>query len=340
MQKEIAMDSIGMGVIGVGRMGALFARLLAQLPQAELLGVADVEPERAQALAEAAGTAPFTDYRELLALDGLQAVVIATPDQLHHAPVMAALEMGKPVLVEKPLTMDVMEGEELVATAEEAGLCLMVAHCLRFDPSYIQARNAVREGAIGEIVNCYARRNIYFDEGRRIAQRTSLPFYLGVHDIDILQWITGNRVVRLRAYGSRRLMEDLGMDDAVQSLLEFDDGSIGCVEQAWVFPRNSGPRRSPAMEIVGTAGFIHVDPYKTGVSIHQAGEASYPDTAYIFDPIVHGRVVGVYEAETAHFLECVATRQEPIITAREALEAVRVAVAIERSLAEDADIAL
>jgi predicted dehydrogenase len=334
------MDSISTGVIGVGRMGALFARLLVQLPQAELLGVADVDSERARAVATATGTTPFTDYQELLALEGLQAVVIATPDHLHHAPAMAALEMGKHILMEKPLTTDVMEGEDIIATGQEAGLCLMVAHCLRFDPRYIQAHSAVREGAIGEVVNCYARRNIYFDEGRKIAQRTSLPFFLGVHDIDILHWITGNRVLKVRAYGSRRLMEDLGVDDAVQSLLEFEDGSIGCVEQAWVFPRNSGPRQSPVLELVGTAGFIHVNPCQVGLSIQQAGEASYPDSAYMFEPLVHGRVVGVYEAETVHFLECVATHQEPIITPQEALEAVRVAAAIERSLAEDADVML
>jgi len=319
-------------------MGALFARVLVQLPQAELLGVADVDSERAQVVAAATGTTSFTDYRELLALDGLEAVVIATPDHLHHAPAMAALEVGKHILMEKPLTMDVMEGEEIVATAGETGLCLMVAHCLRFDPRYIQAHNAVHEGVIGEVVNCYARRNAYFDEGRKIAQRTSLPYYLGVHDIDILQWITGNRVVKVRAYGSRRLMEDLGVDDAVQSLLEFDDGSIGCAEQAWVFPRNSGPRQSPALEIIGTAGFIHVNPYQVGVSIQQAGEAAYPDSTYMFDPLVHGRVVGVYEAETVHFLECVADQQKPIITAQEALEAVRVAAAIERSLVAGVDV--
>ena len=334
------MDRIGTGVIGVGRMGALFARLLAQLPEAELLGVADVDSERAEAVAAATGAAPLTDYQELLGLEGLEAVVIATPDHLHHAPAMTALEMGKHILMEKPLTMKVSEGEEIVATAGQMGLCLMVAHCLRFDPRYIQAHNAVREGAIGEVVSCYARRNIYFDEGRKIAQRTSLPFFLGVHDIDILHWITGNRVVKVRAYGSRRLMEDLGVDDAVQSLLEFDDGSIGCVEQAWVFPRNSGLRQSPVLEIVGTAGFIHVNPYRVGVSIHQAGEASYPDSTYMFDPLVHGRVAGVYESETLHFLECVASRQEPIITPQEALEAVRVAAAIEGSLVDGTDVAL
>jgi len=293
------MDPIGVGVIGVGRMGALFARLLAQTPQANLLGVADTNLERAQAVAAATGAAALGDYQQLLTLQGLEAVVIAMPDHLHHAPAMAAIEVGKQVLIEKPLATNV-----------------------------------------AEVVNCYARRNIYFDEGRKIAQRTSLPFYLGVHDIDILHWITGNRVVRVRAYGARRLMEDLGVDDAVQSLLEFDDGSIACVEQAWVFPRNSGPRQSPVLEIVGTAGFIHINPFEVGLSIHQAGEASYPDSTYMFDPLLHGRVIGVYEAETAHFLECVTTRQEPIITPQEALEAVRVAAAIERSLAEGKDILL
>jgi len=336
----VVTDTIGIGVIAVGRMGTLFARLLAQLPQARLVGVADVDFERAQAVATATGTVALEDYQQLLALEGLEAVVIAMPDHLHHAPAMAAIEAGKQILIEKPLATDVVQGEEIVAAARDAGVCLMVAHCLRFDPRYIRARNAVREGAIGEVVNCYARRNIYFDEGRKIAQRTSLPFYLGVHDIDVLHWITGSRVVKVRAYGSRRLMEDLGVDDAVQSLLEFDDGSIACVEQAWVFPRNSGPRRSPVLEIVGTAGFIHVNPFEAGLSIHQAGETSYPDSTYMFDPVVHGRVVGVYEAQIAHFLQCVTGRQEPVITPQEALEAVKVAAAIERSLAEGKDIEL
>jgi predicted dehydrogenase len=332
------MDCIGTGVIGAGRMGALFARLLVQLPQAELLGVADVDSERAKAVSLATGTTAFTDYQELLELNQLDAVIIATPDHLHHSPTMGALAAGKHVLIEKPLAMLVAEGEDMVCRAQVMGLCLMVAHCLRFDARYIQARNAVHEGVIGEVVSCYSRRNAYFDEGRRIAQRTSLPFYLGVHDIDILQWVTGNQVVKLRSYGSRRLMEDLGVDDAVLTLLEFDDGSIGCAEQAWVFPRNSGLRQSPTLEIIGTAGFIHVNAYQVGVSVHQAGEASYPDTTYMFDPLVHGRVTGVYEAEILHFLECVSAHREPIITPQEGLQAVKVAAAIECSLAEGIDI--
>ena len=128
------MLQIGVGVIGVGLMGSLFARLATQLPNTKLMGVADLDRNRAIQVGEALAVPAYTNYHDLLAMHQVDAVVVATPDSLHLEPALAVAQAGKHLLIEKPLATTREDGQQIINACKNAGVTLMVAHVLRFDP--------------------------------------------------------------------------------------------------------------------------------------------------------------------------------------------------------------
>jgi len=323
------MDKIRAGVVGVGLMGRLYGRLLKELPQAELTAVYDVDAERAAEVGAELGTKAFASVEALLSQ--VDAVFICSPDRAHLEPVLAAAAAGKHVFVEKPLATSSEEGLQMVEAAEEAGIVFMVGHVLRFDPRYIHARNAVAAGDVGEVIHMFARRNTYIDQGRHYASWTTVPWFLGIHDIDALMWICGSPIISVYARGARKLLAKA--DDSVLAVLTFANGAIAGLEVSFVLPLVQGNRQSPLLEVVGSKGMIHVMPYLRGITIHKPDGLVEPDPLYNMGPVMHGQIAGVYKEETVHFLRCIQEGITPAVTGRDALLAVTVVEALEQSLA-------
>jgi len=150
---------IKVGVIGVGNMGFHHARIYSQLAEnglVELVGVADINYELALSVAKTFKTRAFKDYRELLEL--VDAVSIATPTETHKDIALEFINVGKHVLVEKPITLNVNEALELTKKAEENHVVLMVGHVERFNPAVTKLREIVRTGLLGELVTIMAKR--------------------------------------------------------------------------------------------------------------------------------------------------------------------------------------
>src|SRR5690349_24690363 len=124
---------VRVAVIGVGHLGKHHARLLAAIDGAELVAVVDTEPDRAAAAAEATGALAISDFRDLIGQ--VDAVSIAVPTELHRDVAMPFLERGTAVLVEKPITKTVAEGEELIAAALKSGATLAAGHTERHNPA-------------------------------------------------------------------------------------------------------------------------------------------------------------------------------------------------------------
>jgi predicted dehydrogenase len=326
---------IGVGVIGVGLMGSLFARLASQLPDSELVGVADANKHQAAQVGESLGVPAYTDYNELLALSGMSAVVIATPDALHLEPALAAAGAGKHVLIEKPLATNEEDGRRIVEACRRAGVTLMVAHVLRFDPNYGEAFKAVHSGRLGEIVHLSARRNTSLPDAKRLAGRVTITFYLGSHSIDAMQWIVGSPIVEVTAIGTRKAMQELGVDDTVMSLLRFENGAIGTLENSWIRPEGAGSRRIGASLIVmGTEGSLRVEPFQECMTTYRPNYVEPALPLVSFDNTVWGKISGIYRDEFGHFIDCIQTAARPIISPEQALSAIIVCGAIERSLRE------
>jgi predicted dehydrogenase len=258
----------------------------------------------------------------------VDAVIVATDEGQHVEPVRKAAQAGKAILLEKPLATSVADARAILEQVTNTGVPLMVAHCVRFDPRYAEARAAIQSGDLGRTVHLAARRNGPLPVGQRIAGRCSVSMFLGVHDIDFLLWATGRRVTQVYALGRQLLLEEYGVHDSIVSVLKFDDDTIATLETSWVA---SVP--SWFFEAVGTRGMVQITTPEFG-SIKYAGEGmQFARPLYGFEPLPSGHTLNVYQAELMHFLECVAEGRPFIVQPEEALMAVAVAEAIDRSVA-------
>lgn len=331
-------QEIGIGVIGVGTMGQLFSKLIAELPSARLIAVADIDEERAQEVGVRCSVPAYGDYRPLIERKDVDAVLVTTPDKYHLEPSVAAAQMGKHIFVEKPLATVVSEAQEIVDTAKENKVMLMVGHSLRFDPRVACIQRAASSGQLGEILHLYARRNAYLHTGRKYSQNTTLTFFLAVYDADMMNWVTGSRVVGVYSRGVSKVLRDSGSQDSILSILQFESGAIGCVENCWALQEMDVAIRRHAFEVVGTKGMAFLDFGEQGLSIYAKEFVDFPDVINV--SMLHGRTFGAYKEEIAHFVNCVLYGSQPAVTGADGLAVVKVAVAIEQSLASGQEVQL
>lgn len=320
-------------VVGVGLMGLLFARLLTQSARGQLVALAEAEPGRHAQLEDEFGVPVFADCSQLLERTNPDAVVVATSDQAHLDPAMAVLERGIPLLIEKPLALTVADAELIVRTAARTKTPLMVAQVLRFDPRFALLRDAVARGDLGEIQFIHARREAPLAEGSRLAGRTSLAFYLAVHDIDAIHWMTQAQVRQVTAsyHGHVPGLDDTGA--MLTATLWLDTGAVATLQNSWTLPDSTYRVHTQLFEVIGTRGRGLVDALDDGLRLETGGQVAHPSAQYVFSPILHGRITGVYRDELEHFLECVQTRSEPAVTGEDGAAAVAVAAAIDEAAA-------
>ncbi len=312
-------------------MGAAYARVLRQIPGVRLTAICDVVAPTLDAVTRDLGVPGYADYRAMLESEpGIDAVCVCTSDQAHVGHCVLAADMGKHLLVEKPLALSVADCEAIIGAARRSQVKLMVGHILRFDPRYALARQAVAEGRIGEPIHAFARRNNLLSVGRRIQGRTSVLYFLGIHDTDFLLWCLGERPTTVYAAATRRLLTDLGVDDSVFMTLRFPSGATACIEASWVLPETSVTPLDARLEIVGTQGAVYVDIHGQGLTIVDAALPDKPDTMY--GPEVHGQITGILRDEIESFVRCIRDGSEPLITGEMGLEAARVIEAAHRSL--------
>ncbi len=169
------MTRLRMAVIGVGHLGKEHARILAGLPEVDLVGVADTNSEQAQSVAKRLGTQAFSDYWPLLNL--VDAASIVVPTSLHEAVAGEFLRRGIPVLVEKPLAPTAVAAARLAEMAEKNGALLQVGHIERFNPAFEEVKRRCLQPEI------YSRRTAVF------LQRPVLRYWcravdLMIHDLD------------------------------------------------------------------------------------------------------------------------------------------------------------
>jgi predicted dehydrogenase len=321
------MEPIHVGVIGIGVMGKLYSRIVTELPYTQLCGVADIKMDRANETAKQYHTRAFIDTRELIKETSPDAIIIATPEDQHVEPVRHACQAGIPILLEKPIGLTFQDGLRILQEIHHANVPLMVGHTLRFDPRYTAARRAIQEGNLGDVVHVAARRNGSIAGATRIAGRCSVTMFLGIHDIDFMLWTLGRRVTQVFSYGKMENLNSYGVHDSIVSLLKFEDDTSAILETSWV-----APVMFWQFEAVGTEGILQISTpeLETATYTREGMQFSFP--LYQFDPLPSGQIWNVYQAQLSHFFDCVINNEPFIIRPEEALEAVAVAEAIDRSV--------
>jgi predicted dehydrogenase len=334
------------GVVGAGLWGSFHCKTLNALPDAELVAVCDLDPERARKMQEQFGAArAYTDYRELIADPDVEAVTVATPDFAHADIVLAAIKAQKHVLSEKPLATTLTEAETIAEQAAKGKVKVMVDFHNRVNPAVHAVREAIGAGEIGSPLHASARlSNTLFVPFELLswAAKSSALWFLGSHAVDALRFMLDAEVVRVQAMKRHGFLAGQGVDtaDVHLALLEFDNGAVASLENSWVLPRDLPLVFDFRVEIVGEKGSLAIDTAQNGTFKKYAGAGLRSGDMLGVTPAAGGRIGGFVMEAIARFVDAV-TQDAPVLAdAEDGLQVTRVLTAIEEAAKTGAAIKL
>ncbi|MER5704417.1 Gfo/Idh/MocA family oxidoreductase [Micromonospora sp. NPDC002296] len=319
------------GLLGVGRIGATHARLLASHPEVTELVLGDVMPERARDVAERLGVRAAGPIDEVFAtpLDG---IVVATPTATHADLIERGVDAGLTVFCEKPVAADLARTIEVAQRVAAADGRVQVGFQRRFDAGYRAAREALRSGAVGTLHRLHL---LTADPAPPPAEYIPLSGGIfrdcHIHDFDIARWLTGQEVVEVYATGANRgasfFAEANDVDTSV-AILTFADGTLATLQGS----RYNGGGYDVRAELAGTESTFVV-----GLDDRAPLRSAEPGVSYPSGepwPDFWQRFGASYIAEMNAFLDYVAGRRSSACTVAEALEALYIAEAADRSRRE------
>lgn len=328
------MQKLPVGVIGLGRMGQIYARNVArQVPQARLVFVSDVLPERARATAKELDVAAWSvDYREMLASPAVEAVLVLSSTSTHREVVVAAAEAGKAIFCEKPVALNLEDTDQMLAAVERSGVMLQVGFMRRFDDGYMAARKQIEAGAIGTPVTFKSIGRDPFCPDLEYARPSvsgGLILDMAIHDFDLGRWLMGDEVRRVYTEGGTLAFPQLNsvgdIDNAVINLL-FRRGALGNVEVS----RNALYGYDIRTEILGTEGGLNIGYYQQTPLLILTKQGIQHDMV----PYIIQRFGSAYLAQTIDFVERVQSGREPAVDGRDARAALAIGLAATRSFQE------
>ena len=313
------MSDIRAGVIGVGYLGRFHAQKYAAMEGVELVGVADSDLARAQAVAAEVNTTAIADYRELIGQ--VDAVSIVVPTRFHHAVAARLLAEGINVLVEKPITTTLAEADELIHIADSHDAVLQVGHLERFNA-------AVRE--LADLVG-----TPMFIESERLAPfnprgaDVSVVLDLMIHDIDIILKLVNRPVVRIDANGAPVISPDI---DIANARLQFDNGCVANVTASRV-----SLKAERKMRLFQRNRYIALDFQKRSLDIRSRRPNS--GSAPAMEDIVSEQRTfddgDALRAEIADFIDCIRHGRTPLVTGADGRQALATAIEITRQLRDN-----
>jgi len=323
-------------LIGCGLFGESHAAALQGIPDVELAAVFDTDHGRARALAARFDVPRIAASLAEVWEEQIDTVHVVTPESAHKEPVVAALRAGKHVLVEKPFATSLEDCTAMMEAAKDSAGILLVGHLLRFDLRYGLLREQALSGNFGKIVSVSARRN-RARSGFARYQRIHPGICNSIHDIDLMLSIVGSRVIRVR--GFERKVHGGKNPDFFLGVLEFENGAVGEVKTCWLLPDVAGVALDDFMQVIGESGTGSVALQPPAVSFwNESGNIS-PD--YGYETLLFGAAQGALLNELSYFYRCVRDGSQPeIITAAEAANAVRTALALLESASFGHDVEL
>jgi myo-inositol 2-dehydrogenase / D-chiro-inositol 1-dehydrogenase len=258
---------IGLAIIGSGRIGTLRAKLAAGHPAVRFIAVSDADPAKAKELAESVGAKVHSgDNEAMIAHPDVNAVIVSTSEGQHVAPILAAIERGLPVLVEKPLALSLGDADQVLRAIEKRTANVRVAYSRRYKERYLIAKEQILQGRIGTVTGGAAR--LYNSRSQAFAILKRDPHATPVVDaltyyVDLMNWFfEGRRIVEIYARGQTGVLKQAGHDvpDVSFAVFTYDDGSVVNLGVCY-----SLPEKYPALghaarvELLGTEGVMLLD---------------------------------------------------------------------------------
>lgn len=328
------MTDLRIGAIGCGYWGPNLIRNFIEIPGAQVIAIADLKQESLNRIMERFPQIEVAtrDYRDLFDLN-LDAVVIATPPAAHYAIARDCLEHGLHVLVEKPITLNSEDAEDLIRVARENEVQLMVGHTFEYNSAVRAIRQMIREGELGEIY--------YIDAIRAslglFQTRANVVWDLAPHDISILRYLLDDDPISVNTHGSSCVQE--GIEDVAYTTLMFPNNIMAHIRSSWLDP--SKQRRITVVGSKKMAIYDDVEPLEK-IKIYDKGVKAirHTDTFGEFSFAYHyGDVVIPYirfeeplRVQCQHFLDCINEGKQPQTDGLNGMRVVQVIEAAQRSM--------
>jgi predicted dehydrogenase len=311
---QTATGRIRVGVVGVGYLGKLHARIYAGMPDVELIGVADVNGEAARDVAAQHGCAAYTDPTELLGK--VDAVSIVVPTSIHLPVARPFLERGVHMLMEKPLAPSLAEAQQLVELAERSRGVFQVGHLERFNAGVMALAERAPDPRFIEVHRL----------GPFVARATDVDVVtdLMIHDIDIVLELVRSPLKTVAATGITVLTSHI---DIANARLEFENGAVANVTASRV--SNKKFRR---LRLFGDAHYYGLDYIEQKMEVSYAEKAPDGEWPKIVSEVVDIQPRPPLDTELEHFVRSVRTGQPPLVNGRVALEALRVVLLVKEKI--------
>jgi myo-inositol 2-dehydrogenase/D-chiro-inositol 1-dehydrogenase len=359
---KAAAREIGLAIIGGGRVGLFRGEVAARHPAVKWIGLAEKNPNRAGEVAPKISADFVTqDHRELMRRPEVTAVIIATDEHLHVDPIMAAVNAGVPMLIEKPLATDLAESARVLKAIQDAKLDAVVGYTQRFRRRWLTAKEKCRTGALGDVTlvtsRAFMNRLVAIDNYKRTDDPATIsPMVIsGTHALDICMWcLDGKTAVECYARSIDKVLGPLynGID-ATAGMINFADGTVYHLNISWALPVTwPGAVYSLEVGIVGTTGVLTIDDTHRDVVLAVSkpqSEGYLPDATRLVDfmgsyppgDMALGELRGPMADETVSWLNRVALGlPTPAATVAEAHNRLMLTKALDLSARRRAPVAL
>ena len=330
MTGSTGRTKLNVGLIGLGRLGRIYARdLSTRIACTRLVAVADVDRSAVDEITgEFDVSLGTTSPEDLISHPSVDAVVIVTPTSTHRAVTEAAAASGKAVFCEKPLSISLDEASGIKHAVERSGIFFQMGFMRRFDRGFAAAKQRLGEGAIGDAVVFKSTSRDPFRPSVEYADPRSsggMILDMGIHDFDLARWFMGE-VASVQAIGGVLAYPELGavgdIDNAIISLV-FTSGRLGVVD----LTRNGIYGYDIITELLGTQGTLRVGYIReTPLLIMTKGVVAHDTVPYFME-----RFAPAYTAQLENFAQNVLHGRQPPITVDDGVQALRIAVAATRA---------
>jgi scyllo-inositol 2-dehydrogenase (NAD+) len=317
---------LNVGLIGLGRLGRVYARDLAtRIAETRLVAIADPVDKAVQDVAaEYDVPGAYGNAADLVADPQVEAVVIVSPTHTHREVVLEAVGRKKPTFCEKPLALSLQECRDMQAAVERHGTFFQMGFMRRFDPGYAAAKRQVMDGKIGKPVVFKSTSRDPFPPSLEYANPASsggILVDMGIHDLDLARWFMGD-VESVSAIGGVLAFPELAtvgdIDNAIATLV-FRSGALGVVD----LTRNGFYGYDISTELLGTEGTIRVGYIRETPVLLMTKNCVAHDTV----PYFMERFEKAYTLQLQNFAQNVLAEREPPVTITDGVEALRVALA-------------
>ncbi|MCK4590735.1 MAG: Gfo/Idh/MocA family oxidoreductase [Candidatus Latescibacteria bacterium] len=324
-------EKVNVAVIGVGNMGRHHVRAYSELAEANLTAVSDLNGQLGKETVERFHLRFYLDYREMLEKEEIDAVSVVVPTATHKEVALDCIQRGKAVLIEKPLADSTEAGKQIMEQAGKRGVTVLVGHIERFNPAVLRLKDLLEEGKLERITSIIARR---VGISPPQLKEANVIVDLAVHDIDVCNFLLGKTPQQVYARAGKALNSQRA--DFASIFLDYN-GTDVLIQANWITPV-----KIRELNVTGTKGYAELDYITQKLKLYESnyrrGFDSFGDFIVRFaTPNIREVAVKTAEPlkmELKHFLACVKGQEKPLVSGKDGLNALKIALCAVQSWEE------